>query len=130
MSPMTLRVDLPDRTALETRVTTVVAEGVGGSFALLPRHLDIVAALVPGILSYETEAGEERFLGTDRGVLVKTGARVAVAVAGAVEGARLETLRERVHEAFLSLDAQERAASVALARLEAGAIRQILRMED
>jgi F-type H+-transporting ATPase subunit epsilon len=129
MSRMTLRVDLPDRVALEAPAAKIVAEGLGGSFALLPRHLDIAAALVPGILAYETPEGAERFLGTDRGCLVKTGRRVAVAVGGAVEGGTLPELRRRVREAFLVLDEHEEAAQTALARLEAGAIRRILRLE-
>jgi len=130
MTAMTLRVDLPDRVALDRPVTRVTAEGMGGAFTLLPRHLDIAAGIVPGILSYETPEGEARYLGVDRGTLVKAGQRVRVAVAGAVEGGTLAELRARVHDAFVVLDEQERAASVALARLEAGAIRQILRLEE
>jgi len=126
---MTLHIDLPDRVALHAPAIEIVAEGVGGSFALLPRHIDIATALEPGILSYVTPEGNERFLGTDRGALVKIGARVSVAVGGVVEAETLADLRRQVRAAFIELDEHERAASMALARLEAGAIRQILRLE-
>jgi len=43
------------------------------SFGLLPRRLDCVAALAPGILIYEDEAEGEVYVAVDDGVLVKTG---------------------------------------------------------
>ncbi len=129
MRRMRLKLDLPDRTALDTEAVKIVAEGTAGAFALLPRHRDIAAALEPGLLAYETPEGAERFLGVDRGCLVKTGSLVAVAVGGAVEGTDLADLRARVRAAFLEADEQEQAASVALARLEAGAIRHLLGLE-
>jgi ATP synthase, Delta/Epsilon chain, beta-sandwich domain len=43
-------------------VTRIVAETHEGSLGLLPHRLDCVAALVPGILVYETEAEGEVYL--------------------------------------------------------------------
>ena len=42
-----------------------------GSFGLLPHRLDCVAALVPGILTYETKEDGTVYLAVDQGVLVK-----------------------------------------------------------
>ena len=61
-------------------MTRIVAESAGGSFGLLPRRLDCVAALVPGILVYETPARGEVFVAVDEGVLVKSGRNVLVSV--------------------------------------------------
>lgn len=72
---MNLKVLLPTGVfADEAGVTRIVAETREGSFGLLPHRLDCVAALEPGILTYETEADGEVFVAVDEGMLVKTGA--------------------------------------------------------
>lgn len=126
---MRLEVLTPTEQVVEADVAKVVAEGVDGYFALLPRHIDIVAALVPGLLSYVTTAGDERFLGVDEGVLVKCGETLRVSVLGAFESDDLASLRAEVARQFLSLDEHERGARTALARLEAGAIRRVMEIE-
>jgi len=65
---MTLRVLLPEKVVLEREVQKVVAEGENGSFGLLPRHVDYVEPLVPGILSF-VPVGEtdEVFAAVDEG---------------------------------------------------------------
>lgn len=127
--PMRLEVFTPTDRLVSTEVSKVVAEGVEGSFALLPRHIDIVAALVPGLLSYVDDSGQEAFLGVDEGVLVKCGAQVTVSVLGAFRSPDLMQLRLEVERRFLTLDEHERNARTALARLEAGAIRGVLEIE-
>ena len=72
---MKLKVVLPSGVLLDQEVVKVVAEAENGSFCLLPRHVDFVAALVPGILAFTPAQGDEAFLATDEGVLVKCGAR-------------------------------------------------------
>ena len=61
-------------------VSRIVVETPEGSFGLLPRRLDCVAALTPGILIYETEAEGESYVAVDEGVLVKSGPDVRVSV--------------------------------------------------
>src|SRR5210317_2134186 len=71
---MNLRVLLPFQVfADKSGVSRIVAETRAGSLGLLPRRLDCVAALAPGILTYETEAEGEVYVAVDEGVLVKTG---------------------------------------------------------
>lgn len=127
--PMRLEVFTPTALLVDAAVVKVVAEGPEGYFALLPRHIDVAAALPPGLFTYVTAAGEERFLGIDEGVLVKRGREVRVSVIDAFESADLTSLRAQVASRFLSLDDHERAARTALARLEAGAIRRVLEIE-
>ena len=123
---MRLEVLTPTALVVDEPIVKLVADGPDGLFALLPRHIDMAAALVPGLLAFVTVGGEERFLGIDEGVLVKRGAAVRISVLDAIASADLASLRAEVARRFLGLDEQERAARTALARLEAGAIRHLL----
>ncbi|HTD17724.1 MAG TPA: F0F1 ATP synthase subunit epsilon [Chthoniobacterales bacterium] len=124
---MTLKVLLPFQVFLEQdRVTRMVAETSGGSFGLLPHRLDCTAALLPGILTYETADAGEAFVAVDAGVLVKTGSQVLVSVRNAIGGTDLGELRAAVEREFLGLDEQEKSVRVALARLETGFIRRFM----
>ena len=125
-----LQVLLPTEILVDEPATKVIAEAANGAFCLLPRHIDFVAALVPGILLYETAQGEERLLANDAGILVKAGDRVRVSVLNAVRGTRLDELRETVEAHFKSLDEHERLTRSALARLEAGTLRRFQRLEQ
>jgi F-type H+-transporting ATPase subunit epsilon len=124
---MKLKVLLPFRVLCdETDVTRVIAETCEGSFGLLPRRLDCVAALVPGILTYEVGGKREVHLAVDEGILVKSGQQVLVSVRRAVSGAKLERLREAVAMEFLSIDLDEQHARSVLARLESGFVRRLM----
>jgi len=125
---MHLKVMQPINVLIDERVTKVTAEGEEGSFCLLPQHVDWIAALVPGILSFESETGEEIFLAIDEGILVKQGAMVWVSVRSAVRGVDLETLHQTVQQQFRQLDEQERQARSTLARLETSFVREFMEL--
>lgn len=127
---MKLRVCAPTEIVLEDEAREVVAEALEGSIGILPRHVDYVAVLEPGILLYETPSGEERFLAVDRGLLVKRGDRVDVSVRDAVRGEELADLRRAVRERFVHLDEREHASRRALAQLEARFIRRFLEQSE
>lgn len=130
MLSMTLRVLLPFEVfADEKGVARIVVETAQGSFGLLPRRLDCVAALVPGILSFEAVGQGEVFLAVDEGVLVKTGPAVVVSVRRALRSKDLGRLREAVEQEFLTLDAQEEAMRTAMARLETGFLRRFATLQ-
>lgn len=122
---MSVKVILPSGVLLEQEAVKVVAEAQNGSFCLLPRHVDFVAALVPSILALTSPDDEETFLAVDEGLLVKRGAEVLVSTWNAVEG-KLGALREAVREKFWILDEEEQKARAALDRLEASLVRQIV----
>jgi F-type H+-transporting ATPase subunit epsilon len=48
---MRLKILLPTEIILDKEVIKVVAEAENGYFCLLPRHVDFVSTLVPGILA-------------------------------------------------------------------------------
>jgi F-type H+-transporting ATPase subunit epsilon len=123
---MNLKVLLPNEVFLDREVTKITAEAQNGHFCLLPRHLDFVAALVPGLLTFENEDGEERFLAIDEGVLVKCGPEVLVSTRSAARNGDLGQLRHVVLEQFEVLDERERLARSAAARLEAGLVRRFM----
>jgi len=105
-------------------VLRIVAETRAGSFGLLPNRRDCVAALMPGILTYETAADGEVFVAVDGGVLVKTGSQVLVSVRRAIAGVDLGQLQQAVEREFLALDEREQNVRSVLAKLETGFLRR------
>jgi len=126
---MELKVLLPAEVLIEEDVTKVVAEAHNGFFCLLPRHVDFVAALVPGILSYETGSGREVFLAVDEGILIKCRQEVLVSTRNAVRGPDLGQLKHTVVEKFEALDEREKSARSAIAKIEAGFVRRFLEIQ-
>lgn len=124
-----LKVLLPNEILLDRQVIKVIAEAANGYFCLLPRHVDCVAALVPGLLSFVDEAGSERFVAVDEGTLVKCAHEVLVSTRNAVVGRSLGALQEIVQEQFRILDERQRMARSATARLEAGLVRRFLEFD-
>ena len=110
-------------------VLRIVAETGEGSFGLLPHRLDCVAALVAGILIYETEADGEVFVAVDEGVLVKTGLDVLVSVRRAISGTDLGQLRVTVEKEFVTLDEHEQSVRLAVAKLETGFLRRFATLQ-
>ncbi|HNP61313.1 MAG TPA: F0F1 ATP synthase subunit epsilon [Nitrospirales bacterium] len=122
---MTLKILLPFRIfAEQNAVTRIVAETRQGSFGILPQRLDCVAAFVPGILIYETDGEDEKYVALDEGVLVKSGPNVLVSVRNAIAGTDLHQLREAVEREFLTLDEQEQSLRSVMAKLESSFVRR------
>jgi F-type H+-transporting ATPase subunit epsilon len=84
-----------------------------------------VAALTPGILTYEADGEGEVYVAVDDGVLVKTGPDVLVSVRRALGGTDLGQLRAAVEQEFLTLDAHEENVRSVLAKMESGLIRRM-----
>lgn len=125
-SSMHLKVLLPFQVfADKIGVIRIVAETREGSFGLLPHRLDCVAALAPGIMTYETATEGEVYVALDEGVLIKTGPEVLVSVRNALAGTDLGNLRQSIEQEFLHLDEQEKNVRSVLAKLESGFIRRI-----
>ena len=122
---MNLKILLPFQIfADKTDVLRIVAETREGSFGLLPYRLDCVAALVPGILIYQTQSNGEVLLAVDEGVLVKTGSEVLVSVRRAIGGTDLSQLRDAVEKEFRTLDEHEQNVRRVVAKLETGFLRR------
>lgn len=128
---MNLRILLPFQIFAEKEgVSRIVAEGREGSFGLLSHRLDCVAALEPGILTYETEAEGEVYVAVDEGILIKTGHDVLVSVRGAIFGTDLSQLHEAVEREFLTLDETEQKIRSVMIKLETGLIRRLAEFQN
>ena len=120
---MNLKILLPFRIFAEIKnVKRIVLETSEGSYGLLPHRLDCVAALVPGIFTYETEADGVHYLAVDEGILVKAGMDVLASVRNAIGGADLGKLRESVEKEFVALDEKEKNVRSVMAKMESGLI--------
>lgn len=128
---MNLKILLPFQVFAEKKdVLHIVAETRNGSLGLLPHRLDCVAALEPGILTYETESEGEVYVAVDEGVLIKTGQDVVVSVRNAIFGTDLSQLREAVKKEFLTLDEKEQNMRSIVAKLESGLIRRLVEFQN
>jgi F-type H+-transporting ATPase subunit epsilon len=124
---MKMKVLLPTRVLIDQEVIKIVAEAENGSFCILPRHIDFVASLVPGIMTFESNQ-EEEFLAVDEGVLVKWGQDVMVSTRNAVRSKDLGILQQTVEEQFKNLDEREKKTRSILAKLEADFARRFLEL--
>ena len=124
---MNLTILLPFQVFAEKKdVSRIVAETPEGSYGLLPHRLDCTAALIPGILMYQTKQEEAVYVAVDEGVLVKTGTEVFVSVRRALGGTELNTLRDAVEKEFRALDEHEQDVRMIMAKLESGLLRRLV----
>ncbi|MDY7100155.1 MAG: F0F1 ATP synthase subunit epsilon [Actinomycetota bacterium] len=127
---MRLRVFSPIHEEVDEQVVQVAVQAVGGSFTMLERHVDTVAELEAGLLSYIDPGGAERIVAVDGGTVVKVGDDVLVSTPEAIAGGELETLRAVVDERFLARAEREEAARLALAHLEVDVIERMVELEE
>jgi F-type H+-transporting ATPase subunit epsilon len=127
---MRLKIVLPTEILLDTEVAKVIAEAENGAFCLLPRHVDFVAALVPGLLIYTSLSGREEYLAADAGVLVKCGEEVLVSTRHAVRGGDLGQLKQIIDAEFLRIDEREAMTRAILSKLEADTVRRFVKLGE
>ena len=99
-------------------IVKIIAEGLEGYYTLLPRHIDYVSVLVPGILTMEDQKGTELLFAVDYGTLIKQDEKVMVSTRNCVQGDNMATLAKIVEDQFEQLDDLEKKARTALAGLE------------
>ena len=126
---MKLTVWLPYEVLLEEPVDRIKAEAPDGWFGLLPRHIDFVTALVPGVLTFQPCGKAEEYLAVDHGILVKCGPDVSISTRNAVRGTSLEKLKTEVEVQFRAREEREHAARAYEAKLEADLVRHLLEAE-
>lgn len=127
---MKLSILLPNRVFREVDVVKVVVETDAGQFCMLPRHVDAVGVLVPGLLEYVTQDGTDVFSAVDEGVVVKSGPNVTVSTRRAIEGPDLGVLQKAVEEEFRVVDETERRARSTAAGLEAALVRRFIEFQE
>ena len=121
---MNLKILLPYQVFIDIQqVKKMAVETTAGSYGILPHRLDCTAALVPGILLYETESGKTNYVAVTEGVLVKAGSDVLVSVRNAIGNAPLGELQALVEQDLTKLDEMEIDARNVMAKLESGFMR-------
>lgn len=126
---MKLKVSVPNDVRFDEEVTKIKAEAEDGWFGVLPKHIDFVTALVPGIMSFDLPGGGTEYLAIDHGVLVKCGSNVFVSTRAAVRGRDLGNLRETVEKQFVAAHEKERATRELEAKLEGDLVRGLVELE-
>lgn len=121
---------LPTEVLVDEAVNKVIVEAENGSFCLLNRHVDFVSSLVPGLLSYGSADGGEKFMAVDEGIMVKLGSEVLVSTRNAVRGVNLGELKETAKKQFGSLDERQRVTRSAVAKLEAVFIKRFIELGE
>jgi len=127
---MRLKVWIPTEAVLDEEVTRIKAEAENGWFGILPRHVDFVTSLVPGILTFELPGKQIGYLAIDQGILVKCGPVVSVSTRNAVRSQDLARLKQAVVEEFRKRAEKERSVRQFEAKLEAELVRQLLKVEQ
>lgn len=126
---MHLKILLPYKVFADIKsVTKIVVETTDGSHGFLPKRLDCTAALVPGILQYETKTGDVKYVAVSDGILIKAGSDVMVSVRHAIGNAPLGKLRILVEQEMIELDEIEIDARSVMAKLETGFLRNFQRL--
>lgn len=126
---MRLTVRVPTEILFTEEVTRIKAEAPNGWFGILPRHVDYVTALVPGVMTFVSATGEEEYLAIDQGILVKCGPEVSVSTRAAVRGTNLEKLKHDVARQFEAESEREKKNLAFEAKLEADLVRGLLELE-
>lgn len=126
---MTLKVWAPTEVLLAEAVIKIKAEAENGWFCVLPRHVDFVTALVPGVLTFELPGNKTEYAAIDHGIMVKCGPEVSVSTRNGGRGADLGALRDTVETQFRHGREKEQAARALEAKLEAELVRQLLEVE-
>ncbi|HLS29582.1 MAG TPA: F0F1 ATP synthase subunit epsilon [Flavobacteriaceae bacterium] len=121
---MNLKILLPYSVFADVKnVKRIVVETTDGSYGILPRRLDCTAALITGILLYETESEGEKYIAVNEGILIKSGTQVLISVRYAIGNAPLGELKAMVKKEMIVLDELEINARSVMAKLETGFLR-------
>jgi F-type H+-transporting ATPase subunit epsilon len=126
---MHIKLVLPYRTLLDQPVDKITAPGAEGSFQILPKHIDVVWSLQPGILTL-TRDNQDEYFAIQQGTLVKEGDTVYISTYQAVKGESLEKLHQTLMESVQRLDEREKKANEVLIKLETDTIRRFMEIES
>ena len=111
-------------------IARVVVDTTDGSYGFLPKRLDCVAALVPGILTYEKTNAELFYIAIDEGLLIKTEDRIQISVRNAIAGKDLGKLHEAIEKEFKSINEEERKTRAAVGKLESVIVQNIQKLHQ
>ena len=131
---MRLKTLMPAGVVVDEEVARVRFEAKDGSRTFLPRHVDFVTAIVPGVVSFnpikDGVVQKEVFMACDEGILVKQGDIVYLSVRRAVVNKSLDFLVRAIGDEFKKAEEERKVSHAALARLEANLTQGIMRLNS
>jgi F-type H+-transporting ATPase subunit epsilon len=120
-----LEILAPGQVILETRAVSVQAADATGRFGLRSGHEDFLTVLVPCVVRYRMENGQERYAAVDGGVLLLEGGRVAIVTRDAVVSDRLDQVADAAAAMLALRKEREQAARSGFAELETSLVREL-----
>lgn len=123
---MKLAIVMPERVVLECDgIVALRAEDASGCFGVLRGHADLVARLIPSVVTWRRDDGTPHYCAVRGGtLLVEHGSRVTIATPEAVPGADLATLESDVLARLRQVAQVEAAAAADLSGLRLRLLRQ------
>lgn len=120
---MKLVICSPLETVVDAEISKISFEALDGYRTLLPKHVDYVSALGPGIISYIPQGDTVKYVACHQGIIVKQGAKVTVSAQGTVKGNTLAELKDLIQQNYKKNEEHRKELSAAMARLELGLAR-------
>jgi len=127
---MTVKIFLPSELLFEEQIHKLTAEGQSGHFCLLPKHIDLVTSLIPGLLTCSKADGTELYFAVNEGILVKQEREVTISVLDAVQDTQLGRLHRLIEETYHSITEEDKLARSAVARLETNLVRRFIEFKS
>jgi len=127
---LNLEIIAPHRLIVDCRVVALQAADASGRFGIWPGHEDFLTVLIPCVLHYRAEDGQESFAAVDGGVLLLENGRISVATRDAVVAARLDEVADRAAAMLDARKHKEQAARTGFGELESSLLRELRKAEQ
>ncbi|MGB5823840.1 MAG: hypothetical protein WBH44_07165 [Proteocatella sp.] len=125
---MKIKLILPNKTLLEQEIDKVTIPGTEGYFQILPKHIDFVSSIKPGILTiYNGEAID--YFAVNYGILVKKADSIHISCLYAIKGDSLEGLSGTIVDNIEKRDEYEKKIYEILKKMEADTLRRFIELD-
>ena len=125
---MELKVVTPIEVILSCPIQKITIEGIDGFRSLLPKHIDFITALKPGIMTYVTTDNATKYLACNQGLFVKCGTQVSISTPWAVISDDLEHLKHHIKQNMAEMEQERKEVGVSMARLEIGLTKGLIQL--
>lgn len=127
---MELKLVTPTEVVLSCPIQKITIEGIDGFRSFLPKHIDFITALKPGIITYLTQDNKTKYLACNRGLFVKCGTQVSISTPWAVMSDDLQHLKQHIKQAFQEMEQERKEVGVSMARLEIGLTKGLMQLRQ
>ncbi|HVX12779.1 MAG TPA: hypothetical protein VHC22_16475 [Pirellulales bacterium] len=120
---------VPNGIVARLRISSLEAADASGRFGIWPNHAPFLTVLAPCVLIYRSADRKEGYAAVDGGVLLVESGRASIVSREALTSQRLDDVAGKAAALLAARRTQERAASSAIAQLEASLVKQLGKME-